>query len=93
MADHLGAPRHDPPPPRGLLERARGHLVDITPLRTDRDFRRLFLGRSVSDFGDEIVMVVVAFPSVCEKVSNDTTPVAGLIVPVMGATLKRSMLE
>ena len=61
MADHLGAPRHDPPPPRGLLERARGHLVDITPLRTDRDFRRLFLGRSVSDFGDEIVMVVVAF--------------------------------
>jgi MFS family permease len=61
MADHLGSPRHDPPPPRGLLERARGHLVDVTPLRTDRDFRRLFLGRSVSDFGDEIVMVVVAF--------------------------------
>ena len=61
MADHLGSPRHDPPPPRGLLERARGHLVDVTPLRTDRDFRRLFLGRSISDFGDEIVMVVVAF--------------------------------
>ncbi|MGZ5350762.1 MAG: MFS transporter [Actinomycetota bacterium] len=61
MADHLGAPRHDPPPPRGLLERARGHLVDVTPLRADRDFRRLFLGRSISDFGDEIVMVVVAF--------------------------------
>jgi MFS family permease len=61
MADHLGAPRHDPPPPRGLLERARGHLVDVTPLRTDRDFRRLFLGRSISDFGDEVVYVVVAF--------------------------------
>jgi MFS family permease len=60
MADHLGSPPHDPQP-KGFLARARGHLVDVTPLRVSRDFRRLFLGRSISDFGDEIVAVVIPF--------------------------------
>jgi MFS family permease len=60
MADHLGSPPHDPQP-KGFLARARGHLVDLTPLRISRDFGRLFLGRSISDFGDEIVAVVVPF--------------------------------
>jgi MFS family permease len=60
MADHLGSPPHDPHP-KGWLTRARGHLVDVTPLRISRDFRHLFVGRSVSDFGDEIVAVVIPF--------------------------------
>ncbi|MGZ8601513.1 MAG: MFS transporter [Actinomycetota bacterium] len=60
MADHLGSPPHDPQP-KGFLARARGHLVDITPLKVSRDFRKLFIGRSISDFGDEIVAVVVPF--------------------------------
>ncbi len=60
MADHLGSPPHDPQP-KGFLARARGHLVDVTPLRVSRDFRHLFIGRSISDFGDEIAMVVVPF--------------------------------
>ncbi len=60
MADHLGSPPHDPQP-EGLLARARDHLVDLTPLKVSRDFRRLFIGRSISDFGDEVVMVVVPF--------------------------------
>jgi hypothetical protein len=60
MADHLGTPPHDPHD-RGFLARARGHLVDLSPLRLSRDFRRLFIGRSISDFGDEVVMVVVPF--------------------------------
>ena len=60
MADHLGSPPHDPRP-EGLLARARDHLVDLTPLKASRDFRRLFIGRSISDFGDEVVMVVVPF--------------------------------
>ncbi|MGZ8579574.1 MAG: MFS transporter [Actinomycetota bacterium] len=47
--------------PRGIVARARAHLVDLTPLRISRDFRLLFLGRSISDFGDEIVAVVVPF--------------------------------
>jgi len=45
----------------GVWARVRGHLVDLTPLRTSRDFRLLFLGKSVSDFGDEIVAVAVPF--------------------------------
>ena len=60
MADHLGSPPHDPQP-KGFLARARGHLVDVTPLRASRDFRHLFVGRSISDFGDEIVAVVIPF--------------------------------
>ncbi len=60
MADHLGSPPHDPRP-KGWFTRARGHLVDVTPLKVSRDFRRLFIGRSISDFGDEIVAVVVPF--------------------------------
>lgn len=60
MADHLGSPPHDPQP-EGFLARARDHLVDLTPLKVSRDFRRLFIGRSISDFGDEVVMVVVPF--------------------------------
>jgi MFS family permease len=35
--------------------------MDITPLRESREFRLLFLGKSVSDFGDEIVATVVPF--------------------------------
>jgi MFS family permease len=60
MADHLGSPPHDPQP-KGWLTKARGHLVDVTPLRISNDFRHLFVGRSVSDFGDEIVAVVIPF--------------------------------
>ena len=60
MAEHMGSPPHDPQP-NGLLARARGHLLDLTPLRASREFRRLFVGRSISDFGDEVVMVVVPF--------------------------------
>jgi MFS family permease len=45
----------------GFLARARGHLMDLTPLHESRDFRLLFIGKSVSDFGDEIVATVVPF--------------------------------
>jgi MFS family permease len=60
--EHLPvAPRPDPPEPKGLLRRARGHLMDLSPLRISGEFRSLFVGRSVSSFGDEIVAVVVPF--------------------------------
>ena len=35
--------------------------MDLTPLRISGEFRSLFIGRSVSSFGDEIVAVVVPF--------------------------------
>jgi MFS family permease len=50
-----------PEPERGLLARARAHLMDLTPLKTSRDFRLLFAGKSISDFGDEVIAVVVPF--------------------------------
>src|SRR3979409_2042171 len=46
-----------PSPKRGWLQMA---VVDITPLRRHRDFRLLYIGRSVSFFGSMIT--VVAFP-------------------------------
>ena len=55
------APRPDPPPRRGLLQRARSHLVDLTLLRISGEYRSLFVGHSVCYFGDSIVAVVVPF--------------------------------
>ncbi len=58
-------PPHGPDAPQDdaaeRRARLRGHLADLTPLRTSRDFRRLFIGRSISEFGDAIVGVVVPF--------------------------------
>lgn len=45
----------------GLLARIRAHVMDLTPVRVSRDFRHLFIGRSISEFGDEIVAVAVPF--------------------------------
>ena len=44
-----------------MVQRARSHLMDVTPLRASRDYRSLFVGHSVSYFGDSIVAVVVPF--------------------------------
>jgi MFS family permease len=35
--------------------------MDLTPLKISRDFRLLFAGKSISDFGDEVIAVVVPF--------------------------------
>ncbi len=63
MADEDRAPPSTPGPDaeRGIVARFREHLMDLTPLRESRDFRLLFIGKSVSDFGDEIVATVVPF--------------------------------
>ena len=54
-------PDPDPHMAQGLLGRVRGHLMDLTPLRIAPDFRRLFIGWSISEFGDEMVAVAVPF--------------------------------
>jgi MFS family permease len=60
--DHLPVtPRPDPAPRKGVFARMRTHLVDLTPMRVSPQFRRLFIGKSISDFGDEIVAVVLPF--------------------------------
>jgi MFS family permease len=35
--------------------------MDLTPLRVSAQFRRLFIGKAVSDFGDEIIAVVLPY--------------------------------
>lgn len=64
MADETPPPTADSAaraPRPSVWQRARGHLMDLTPLKASREFRILFTGRSISDFGDEIVAVVVPF--------------------------------
>src|SRR5258708_40109688 len=60
----MTAPDAPPPEPTAPARIFNGWLqmavVDITPLRRHRDFRLLFIGRSVSFFGSMIT--VVAFP-------------------------------
>jgi MFS family permease len=44
-----------------VLTRASGLTVDLTPLRLSRDFRLLWTGQSISDFGSHISMVAAPF--------------------------------
>ena len=56
-----------PPPvppearPPGRLGRFRGHGIDLTPRKISRDFRRLFVGQAISEFGTQITFVAVPF--------------------------------
>jgi MFS family permease len=36
-------------------------LIDLTPLRASRDFRRLFAGQAVSMIGSQLTVVAIAF--------------------------------
>jgi MFS family permease len=36
-------------------------LIDLTPLRASRDFRRLFIGQTVSMIGSQLTVVAIAF--------------------------------
>lgn len=43
----------------GLVGKLRRHRIDLTPLRTSADFRRLFVGQALSEFGTQITFVAV----------------------------------
>jgi MFS family permease len=45
----------------GRIRRARGLLVDLEPLRRDRDFRLLWLGQLVSGVGRQVTAVALAY--------------------------------
>src|SRR5947209_13482154 len=54
--------RVKPPGKSSLLRRmARMAVVDVTPLRRHREFRLLFVGRTISTFGTMITSVAVPF--------------------------------
>jgi MFS family permease len=70
--DRPGGPEHELPPPvppearppgfmARSLARFRGHRLDLTPLRVSEDFRRLFVGQAISEFGTQITFVAVPF--------------------------------
>lgn len=54
-------PERDPYGASGWRGWVRGHAVDLTPLRISRDFRLLFAGQAVSDFGTQVAFVAVPF--------------------------------
>jgi MFS family permease len=43
------------------VARFRGHRIDLTPLTVSADFRRLFIGQAISEFGTQITFVAVPF--------------------------------
>ena len=43
----------------GLVGRLRRHRIDLTPLKASADFRRLFVGQALSEFGTQITFVAV----------------------------------
>jgi MFS family permease len=66
--DPAAEPEDELPPPvppearhPGWAGRLRGHGIDLTPLRVSADFRRLFVGQAISEFGTQITFVAVPF--------------------------------
>ena len=62
----LSGPEDELPPPvppearhPGSVGRLRRHRIDLTPLKTSPDFRRLFVGQALSEFGTQITFVAV----------------------------------
>jgi MFS family permease len=43
----------------GLVGRLRRHRIDLTPLKASADFRRLFVGQALSEFGTQVTFVAV----------------------------------
>jgi MFS family permease len=67
-ADVAGGPEDELPPSvppearhPGWIGRLRGHGMDLTPLRASPDFRRMFVGQAISEFGTQITFVAVPF--------------------------------
>jgi MFS family permease len=61
-------PSDDEPPwsppeirPPGLIRRVRGHLLDLSALRSSPDLRRLTIAGSVSEFGNQATLVAIPF--------------------------------
>lgn len=51
----------DPERPGSRRQRARGLLVDLTPLREHRDYRLLWFGQVVSGMGTQVTRIALPF--------------------------------
>jgi MFS family permease len=58
-AEHDAPDEHAPRRRRSLVARARRLAVDTTPLRISRDFRLMWSGELVSQFGSQIALVAL----------------------------------
>ncbi|MGI8616286.1 MAG: hypothetical protein ACR2L4_05850 [Actinomycetota bacterium] len=93
-----------PPPvppgarPPGLvarsLARIRGHRMDLTPFRVSQDFRRLFVGQAISEFGTQITFVAVPFQVYVETRSTAMVGLLALteliplvVLPIVGGAM------
>jgi MFS family permease len=89
-----------PPPvppearPPGRWGRFRGHGIDLTPLRVSADFRRLFAGQAISEFGTQITFVAVPYQVYVETGSTAMVGLLALseaiplvLLPVVGGVL------
>ena len=100
--DHLpGGPEDDLPPPvppearhPGLTAGLRGHGIDLTPLRVSADFRRMFVGQAISEFGTQITFVAVPFQVYSMTRSTALVGLLGLVeaiplvvLPIVGGAI------
>jgi MFS family permease len=78
----------------GVLARIRRHALDLSPMRQSKDFRLLFLGQSISEFGSQITFVAVPFQ--VYKITGSTLAVGLiglcelvplLVLPVLGGAI------
>ncbi|MEO5918169.1 MAG: MFS transporter [Candidatus Limnocylindrales bacterium] len=65
-------------PAKRRATRARGLVIDIEPLRRDVDFRRLWVGQSISVIGNQITRV--ALPYQVYVLTGSTLALAGLVL-------------
>jgi MFS family permease len=93
MADEPGLPPPTPPDitPPSLLAKARRLVIDVTPLKRNRQFRLIWIGESVSDLGSRVTAVAVPYQvyvltrsslavgllALCELIPLLTLPVIG----------------
>lgn len=68
--------RAPPPPVRSRGVRARGLLLDLSPLRHDREFRLLYLGQLISGIGNQATRLALPFQI---YVLTDSTLALGLL--------------
>lgn len=73
------------PAPPGRPRRFRGLLVDVAPLRHDRDFRLLWGGQVVSGIGNQVTRI--ALPYQVYVLTGSTLAIAGLalvqLIPIL----------
>jgi MFS family permease len=76
------------------LARLRGHRIDLTPLKASQDFRRLFVGQALSEFGTQITFVAVPLQVYLQTHSTamvgllalcETLPV--IVLPIVGGAI------